>query len=148
MNNLRRICVEPKEHADIRSHSASNPTEAKSPSSCPIPRTSKAAEFSTMTYFGLSSRMMRKYSLQSPDRSPSNPEPFPAKLMSWHGNPPQITSGRSKPSPVNVRTSSHRGTFGQCFANTSLQYSSISTCQTHRIPARSKPRSKAPDTGE
>ena len=64
--------------------------------------------------------------------------------MSWHGNPPQITSGRSKPSPVKVRTSSHFGTVGQCFVSTRRQYSSISTCHTHFIPARSNPRSKPP----
>lgn len=92
--------------------------------------------------------MILAYSDHNPDRLASIPPLRPAKEISWHGKPPQITSGRSNPSPVNVVTSSHRGTFGQCFASTFRQNGSISTCQTHFIPARSKPRSKATDARE
>lgn len=36
--------------------------------------------------------MIRAISRHIPLRSPSIPAPFPAALMSWHGNPPDTTS--------------------------------------------------------
>lgn len=98
------------------------------------------------------------------------PALYPALLISWQGNPPQMTStphsltvtsrhtsgvngpignwcqlyANSTDRGGKVLTSSCRLTLGQCFASTFWQYGSISTCHLHVMPARSNPRSKPP----
>lgn len=61
-----------------------------------------------------------------------------------HGNPPAIRSTLGKFLAPTSRTSVNRGTPGHCLARTSRQNSSISTCQAHLHPARSRPRSIPP----
>ncbi|CAA6832068.1 Uncharacterised protein [Acinetobacter baumannii ATCC 17978] len=56
------------------------------------PLETSIGEFSTNTYLGRTSPIIRAISDQSPERSPSIPAPFPADEMSWHGKPPDITS--------------------------------------------------------
>ena len=92
--------------------------------------------------------MSRANSDHSPLRSPPMPAPRPATLMSWQGNPPQM---RSTPSPFaerccadNSRTSWNMWTSGQCLASTRRAKGSISQNATVRMPARSRPRLKAP----
>ena len=146
MNRRFRTNGAPIEHAEIVDHSASNPIAQRSPMTLPNPRSSSPGTFSTMTIFGRISHMIRLNSRHNPERSPSIPIRLPATETSWQGKPPQITSHcQSVPSRGGkVHTSSCRRTFGQCFSRTRLAYSSFSTCQTHRIPARSKPRSNPP----
>lgn len=124
-------------------HSASCPISAKSPRTLPIPRESSAATFSRIAKRGRTRRMDRTNSRQSPERSPCNPAPKPARLISWHGNPPQMTSASPSWNSLVVMSSWH-GTAGQCFASTSRQNGSISQKPTVCIPARSSPREKPP----
>lgn len=135
--------------ADTQSHVASYLSAERSPRTSPIPRLSKPGTFSTMTNRGRSSPMRRPYSDHRPDRAPSRPARFPAWLMSWHGNPPQMTStpipSLERASAVRVLTSSYRGTSGQCFASTRRQNESISQKATvSNPPVRSKPKLKPP----
>jgi hypothetical protein len=58
---------------------------------------------------GRHSSMRRRYSLQSPDRSPASPAPLPAVLMSWQGNPPAITSTGPTSKACRSRTSLEAG---------------------------------------
>lgn len=141
MNTRRRTCGAPMEHADTIDHSASYPILAKSPRTVPIPRSSSAATFSTTTYLGRSSPMRREKDDHRPDRSPPIPAPAPAWLMSWHGNPPQMTS---QGTPAKVVTSPWIGTAGQCLRRMAWQYGLFSTNWMVRIPARSSPRLKPP----
>lgn len=93
-------------------------------------------------------RIIRSISRQSPDCSPSSPAPLPAREMSVQGNPPVMRStapARSRTdSAVTSRTSSHRGTPGQCCARTAEHHGSFSTCPAIPHPARSRPRSWRP----
>lgn len=129
----------------MQSHSRSYPPSASSPSTVPRPRDRRPVTFSTRTHRGSRSRMIRSISDQRPDRVPSAiPVPRPARDTSWHGKPPAMRStGRSSVAPTR-RTSTCRGTSGQCFSRTRLANGSHSTCQAQVIPARSSPRSSPP----
>ncbi len=144
MNNLCRVCGAPKAHAEIISHSASYPMLARSQRTRSNPAVSKPGTFSMSATLGRNSQMTRKYSVHNPLRSPARPARFPARLTSWQGNPPAITSMGARLCFPTVRTSVNLGTEGQCFVRTLLAYSSISTCHAQRIPARSSPKSKPP----
>ena len=133
----------------MQCHSASNPSEAKSPRTVPNPRPSRAVTFSTMTSRGRISPIRRANSLHSPLRDPARPFPAPARLTSWQGNPPMIASGsipsRRNRSAVSVRTSSYCATPGKRadrVARASLSISQKATVSNP--PARSRPRSNAP----
>lgn len=146
MKTRSRICGAPTAAAGMQCHSASYPNEASVPRTASSPRTSNAETFSTTTYRGRRSRTMRANSNQRPDLSPASPAPLPAKLMSWHGNPPAMTSTLQSSSPLggNVFTSSWRRTSGQCFASTRRAKGSISTCHLHWRPDLSSPKSMPP----
>lgn len=134
--------------AGIQCHSESYPISVSDRKTSSNPRERRALTFSITAYFGLVSLMILCNSNHSPLLSPDNPAPFPARLMSWHGKPPQITSGRipsvESLSAVRVRTSSYCGTSGQCFLSTARQNGSISQKATVCIPARSSPRLNPP----
>jgi hypothetical protein len=88
--------------------------------------------------------MIRHSSRQRPERLPEMPSPLPAWLMSWQGNPPQITSANPL-GALSVVTSSKHGTPGQCFARTFLQKGSISqNAIVLNPPVRSSPSEKPP----
>src|SRR5580693_4258453 len=129
----------------MQSHHAPYPSAAKSPRTVPMPRTRRALTFSTMTMSGRSSPTSRAYSRQRPLRSPARPPPFPARLMSWQGNPPQMTSTSPTSAPLRARTSSKRGTLGQWWASKYRQTASISQNATgSNPPVRSRPRLNPP----
>src|SRR5690606_31894658 len=95
-------------------HLALYPSAARSARTTPSPLEVSIGEFSTQTKRGRTSRMILLNSLQRPERDPVIPAPFPAALMSWHGNPPHTTSTSPRQGlPSKVRTSSQIGNFGR-----------------------------------
>lgn len=96
MKIRQRRCGAPKTAAGRQNHSASYRISARSPRTRSSPREVRAGTFSTTTCRGPTSRMILANSDQSPERAPSMPAPFPAVLMSWHGNPPQMMSTCSR----------------------------------------------------
>lgn len=122
-------------------HRACIPIPAKSASTRSSPLVVSIGEFSTTTSMGLTSRMIRAISTQSPLRSPSIPAPAPHWLMSWHGNPPVMTCTWPRHGlPSNVRTSSQIGNAGskpsRCLSSRiCLAPASNSTAQAVRHPS-------------
>lgn len=150
IQTLSLECGAPTAEAGIQSQTASYLSAKRSPRTVPIPRPSKLATFSTMMNCGRTSPMIRRYSSQRPDRAPLMPDRFPAVEMSWHGNPPQMTSmsvipSRRRVSALSSRTSSYIGTPGQCLDSTRRQKGSISQNATvSNPPVRSSPRENPP----
>ena len=141
-----RLCHAPTLAALTISHSEAYPHSARLQSTSDSPREVSAGTFSATTILGKAKPMSRCISHQRPERSPANPAPFPAMLISWQGNPPQMTSAPLISSALTVLTSSNLFESGQCFASTWRQKSSCSTCQQVRSPgtAASRPSSRPP----
>ena len=93
-NHLSRRCNAPTDAADITHHRQSYPISVISLTTRSPPRLVTAGTFSRNMNLGLISLAKRMISKNSPLRSPSNPFPFPAMLMSWHGHgkPPKMIS--------------------------------------------------------
>lgn len=71
---------------------------------------------------------------KSVDRSPSSPLRFPATLMSWHGEPPLITSTASTFEPLIREISPSCTASGKFFFSTRIGYGSISDCHALSMP--------------
>lgn len=131
----------PRKHPSIAYPDCSRPSTTVS-----SPREASANTFSTTTTRGRFALIVRSIANQSPLRLPSSPLPFPAKLMSWQGNPPQMMSVEARAALSASFTSfTDRSAFGQCIASTPRQNGSISTCQSvGPRPAHSSPSSNPP----
>lgn len=88
--------------------------------------------------------MMRANSHHKPERSSANPARWPATLNPWQGLPPASKSHLGTDRALTWRTSVRRVVAGQWRARTPDACWSISTCATHDMPARSRPRSIPP----
>jgi hypothetical protein len=110
MKTRSRLWGAPTSDARNTPHSASNPSEARSPRTTSMPRTRRAETFSTKTNSGPTSPMIRANSDQRPERFPVMPSRSPAELMSWHGNPPRMRSTTPRHGrPSKVDTSDQTG---------------------------------------
>jgi len=115
----------------------------KSPPACELRR---PGTFSRTKTRGRPSLTKRANSKKRADLRPLIPS-FRCPLAtetSWHGNPAAQTSAEGMSAPRRVRTSSVRGTSGQCSARMSRQKGSISHWKAILKPASSKPLSSPP----
>lgn len=147
-NHRRRWWGAPHCAADIIPHSTQYPRVVRDPTTSDPPMATMFGTFSNIAIRGRSSLMIRHISHHKPDRVSSLiiPRCLPAVLISWHGNPPHITSTGCKLCAPTSRTSLCIVALGQCLANMVWQNGFCSTCQTVVASpnARSKPSSNPP----
>lgn len=149
MNTRSLRCRCPKSEALRDAHSASYPLSAKAQRTSrihsPFPPLRSLATFSSKTHLGRRTRTIRTASQNKPLRLPRIPAPLPAHEISWHGNPPHTTSGRSMSAGGNRRTSPYCGTSGHKTRRLRLQNPLISTLHiVRKCPVRSRPSSIPP----
>lgn len=105
-NHLSLLCSAPTDAADMQHHLVSYPILAILLTRSSPPLDVMAGTFSRNMNLGLISLAKRTISKTNPLRSPSNPFPSPAILMSWHnyGKPPKMisTSLVTSGSPLNL----------------------------------------------
>ena len=93
MNTRRLRCGADTDAAEVIDQSAEYPRFCRSAAtSLMAPDAARPRTFSTTTVPGFSAAIASRMVYQRPDRDPSSPARFPARLKSWQGNPPHSTS--------------------------------------------------------